>query len=478
MRASTYVGPLSDFNRWYRAGAGVWRTVRVAGVALHTADGWTARRVLVSLEGPLYEEKRLQTAHVLFFDKHLAASELPRLLLELAHGRVPEHVAGVPDVRLFSGRAVGISGDEHLATTGTLASAIGRLPRFELRFHSGTNAGSPFTYELGKHSDRELRSHGRRGVAELAAALGIIENVDELRFGTFDERVCRVVAALPARIAAVQQSADRALACVRTEVRPDLIGRVRILLTRVASGWNDPISRPANTSELIAFDLPANDDVEFTLLFDERPVQVVPMERLPLLRRRIRERAVTLFEGASQSLIASGLEQAVGSHNANAFERAVTHLFGVIGFSGFWWGPNRTTQQTRMQMPAGTSDGLLFSSDDAVVAVMECTLDAPGRDKALKLVQRAKDLQRELRAVFNESLRVEPVLVVARSDDSISEAVRELCTTDGLVLISSDTLRALWELASLGASDSEIRDALPRQLRAGLASDRLFSRFF
>lgn len=129
-------------------------------------------------------------------------------------------------------------------------------------------------------------------------------------------------------------------------------------------------------------------------------------------------------------------------------------------------------------MPALKADSLAFSPNDSVIALLESTLDAPGRDKSLKLTQRAKELERSIRAHSCDTASVVPVLVAGSLYADISNAVKELCDSDGLVLVSIDMLRELFEMIARGASDAEIQKALPDALRTQNATERLLSRIF
>src|SRR5688572_18785762 len=105
--------PLSGFRKWLLGAPGVWSTMRVAGVAVRTGQGWVARRLVVSLESPLQCERVVQTPHVLVFEKHMPAGCLPRLLWTLAHGKVPAVVVhGAAPVEFFRGHLSAFSGDQ------------------------------------------------------------------------------------------------------------------------------------------------------------------------------------------------------------------------------------------------------------------------------------------------------------------------------------------------------------------------------
>lgn len=90
-----------------------------------------------------------------------------------------------------------------------------------------------------------------------------------------------------------------------------------------------------------------------------------------------------------------------------------------MGFSAFWWGPNRNRKDEKLPMPEDAADCLAFSPDDSVVALLECTVEAPGREKALKPVQRARQLKRDLQGTFDK-LEVVPVLVVGCLYDDVA----------------------------------------------------------
>jgi hypothetical protein len=470
---------VARFRRWYVARGPIWTRVRAAGIAVRTSEGWIARRVLLTLGAPLFEDRVVKTDHTLLFERHLPPAQLPRMLRAFAHGCLPEHLdLGVP-IRLYSSLAPSnVSGDERTARTGFTFTPLERFARFELKMSGGGSrpGGSLFTHELHEQCDREMLAQGRGRLPGLVHSLGLTKNEDELRVGA-DDCVCEIAACIPARISGFTQTADRTQAVVMTEIAPELTSRVSLLMTPQCDGWRDPIPGLIDADGRAAFTLLGDDDVTFTLLLDDYPLQLERFPRLPHVRPGVRERAVTYLEGP-RSLTRDGLMQ-IGDPDANSFERAVIHLFGQLGYSGFWWGPNRQNGKPKIPMPPNASDCLVFSSDDAVVALVECTVEAPGRDKTLKLIKRAQQLQRELRAATNDAhIAVVPVLAAASHRDDISNVVRELCETDGLVLLGSDALAELQNLVARGAADAEISAALPGALRAGLAAERLFSRLF
>jgi hypothetical protein len=416
---------------------------------------------------------------VIVFERHLPVTALAQVLAHLVRGRLPTRIElGVP-VRIYSFPPSSVGSEEHPGRTGFTFAPVERFARFQLKMSGGGSqpGGTVFTHEVHVVCDREMRAQGLGSVGDVIHALGLTRNADELHVGG-DECICEVVACIPARIAGVTQTADRTQAVVMTDVAPELLGRVALMMTTLNVGWRNPVAGALDARGRAVFVLDDDHDVDFTLLYEGYPAQSERFKRLPRAHLRVRERAVAYIEGDAGSLLRDGLLQ-VRDPDANAFERSVLHLFGLMGFAGFWWGPNRQNGKPKLPMPASASDCLVFSSDDSVVALIECTVAAPGRDKTLKLIRRARVIQRDLQASHGDgSLAVVPVLAAAAHKDDISNVVRELCDSDGLVLLSNETLTALHDLVVIGATDAEIEAALPEPLRAGLACERLFSRIF
>jgi hypothetical protein len=456
-----WTAPLFHLRQWIKRRPHMWTDMRVAGFALRTEFGWRGRRVLISLNGPRFEQRVLRTDHVVFFEHHLPYASLPRLILDVTHGRLPStHLPGVDfDLELFPRGQISIGGHERDARDGFIMSELERLPRFELELSGQWNERQGFNWDLRRACDREL----------------LATSTDSLRSGSDDCKVT-IAACIPARIVDLRQTADRSMVVVETAIAARIAHRAEILMTPLRAGWRDPERKLVASSDGTPFQLPDQGDVLLTLLVDGDALHSIEFHRLASVRPRLRERAVAAIEGKT-SLVAEGLLQAPPKLNANLFERSVLHLFGLMGFSGFWWGPNRTRKDEKLPMPEDAADCLAFSPDDSVVALLECTVDAPGREKALKLVQRARQLKRDLQGTFDK-LEVVPVLVVDCQYDDVANVVKELSSTEGLELVARDDLEELLDTVRIGGPDSEIEEQLPEQLRATIATRRLFSRLF
>lgn len=477
-------GPtLREFRKWMNLLPDMWTDLRLVGFALKTNNGWQARRVLLSLNGPCFAPRVLRTDNVLFFEYSLPYASMPRLILSIARGILPRALlAGTDDdIHLFQPGGIHLQGQERSAGEDAVpVSEMQKLPRFELEFIGQWDERGGLSWDLHRKCDRELLAKGHGRINSLAVSLGLAYSEDGLDRSSNDCSV-KIVACIPSRIAELRQTADRHDLVVKTDIAPQLAHRVELTMTPLRIGWRDPSRKGIDSGESTVFALPADGDVLITLLVDGYPVHSIEFERLPSVRPRLRERAIAAFEGR-QSLLAEGLIQPEPGQqttklNSNAFERSVLHLFGLIGFSGFWWGPNRMPKNDKLPMPDNASDCLAFSPDDSVIALLECTVEAPGRDKATKLIQRANDIERGLAGAFG-NIAVVPVLVVASSYAGVTNNVKQLIPSDGLELIAREQLAELMEVIKLGGSDMEIEELLPNRLRSSQGARRLFARLF
>ncbi len=471
---------VQQFWRWFKDRRDLWNVARLRGIATRVAPRapWLGVRVLITLER---EDRRrptyVTTKNAFAFDASVSAERLPAMVRALEAGVLDREAVGWsrPTLRLAD-IGVSSSGSEHLASRIRVDPRdLGALCRFELDVRrKRPPTGAQFIpYEVGRRCDQEFMNAGVGSTAVVCRMLELSKD----GHGLFqDDLVAKVMPAIPARISAIQQTADRTGVRVQIEARSDLVDRLTLVAVSLESGLARP-RRLAVTRDQVVVGLQNEEPIHFTLHLDDVAIQTEDVTPLPRARASVRYVAQAAFlEG--KPLLRDGLLPAAARNN-DWFERSVSHLFTVLGFAAMWWGRNRSGGvDEKFPMPDDAADSLAFSVNDAVVAIVECTVDTFGKDKAHRLMQRATRVTKELRRVFGTSSPAAvPVLASAVPLDELPRAVREVITEDGGVILDRATLEKLLDLIEAGASDGELRRALPKQLRSDTAARRMLPIF-
>lgn len=236
-----------------------------------------------------------------------------------------------------------------------------------------------------------------------------LESVLDLR-----SRDTTVVAPIPIQLAHLEQSNDRRMVAVAVKTAATVRRNdVHVIL-------EDPVQlapRRASPDDLgeVTFQAVAPGKTNVSVAYLGKVIDRREVEVRPVQRRSARTVAFDAFEG-TPSLIAKGLRPELA--DSDAFERAVAHLLGLLGFSSMWWGTNRM----KAGVPQNQADILAFAPHDGAVLVVDATIEPNKDPKVAKLISRARTLQQTLRRELEDDTFVAlPVLAVAAEQDVLPQ---------------------------------------------------------
>ena len=149
------------------------------------------------------------------------------------------------------------------------------------------------------------------------------------------------------------------------------------------------------------------------------------------------------------------------SKNADEFERGVTMLFSLLGYSAFWW-------TRKLPGPPGANKGmnldvLLVRENQDDVLVVECTTDQCSDAKVNKLHGRAQGIRGSLDRVFGKnSIQLRALLCIGQPGAQIAPSVTGAVKTNRGGLMSECDALELLDMVARGDSRQEVAQRFER----------------
>jgi hypothetical protein len=139
---------------------------------------------------------------------------------------------------------------------------------------------------------------------------------------------------------------------------------------------------------------------------------------------------------------------------AMEYERGVSLLFGLMGYSAFWWGPNRG-----LEMPTtDAADVIVVSPDDDEVYVVECTTQQADSKKFRRFIDRTAGVREAIRKKLGrQAILVRPVFALNRPADRTPSSFVKEARVDGCALLTADDAQDLLAMIYRGEPRARIR---------------------
>jgi hypothetical protein len=456
------------FIEWLEGFPLVWSHVRVSAIAVKLLDAWLARCVQVVLQDtPATDWKNACSDNLVAVEACYPIAELPALVRDIFHGEIDSTRNPISEpllVRSPNGTPFSPShGCARDPIYQNVWSEVERYYRYELKWVSEDSLAGNFEdrgngFIRLRRADEQYEMLGRGSVGEAARDMFIVQQPYELDWDK--QPFISLLAPVPLALWEVRQTPERTKLQIDVQIG-GLVTEPRILLEGVS-----PVELPASgKSGLCTFECesPTEKEAVFLLSLPGKRVQRQGVALLPPLHADIRATAVKLFERKG-NLLAKGLCQDGERPNANEFERSVGQLLALLGFSVLWWGPNRGG---KMAMPEEQADLLAFSADNALVLVVDCTVDTTQDGKCARLAKRAKEIEQGLRkAVSKTPPCVQAVLAVSSPRAEIP-ALLQMPSKHEVVLLTKDIMERALQKLQMGCPHEEITPKLPEALQCG-----------
>jgi hypothetical protein len=484
--ASVSGAGFANFAPWITPFLHAWTHVRVSALAFRINEAWHGRAVTVVLtDDPNAPWPAAANDRVFAGTRILTMDQLPDLLEDVVQGTIALSRSPLADaLTLKSG------GDPFRARSASPCDARyqhanrshERFYRFEASWEADGNLASLFdlpgdAYTWYEDAQRGFEVLGQGTVADVARRLEITEHRDGLYW---DRRsFLNLYAPVPIAFSHISQSADR------TTIEVNLLRGTQIVAADLAvsvEATDSPTDRHqrivAPETDSIRFASPTAGEATFQIVYKGQRIQREAASVLAPLVGNVRMAALSRFEDSD--ILGAGLDQGQRKRedlDEDAFERSVSHLLSLLGFSVFWWGPHKThkTKGKKLPMPDDKADLLACSADDSVVLVVDCTLQPNQDSKAVKLFRRAREIENSVRKASGSSApRVEPVLAIGVPREEVAQVLRHPEHDSEITVLALDEMKKALEGLRLGRPHEEICRDLPEAMGCGLRATGRF----
>lgn len=477
---------LGQFIDWLERFPLVWSHIRVSAVAVRPIGSWIARHVRVVLQDTdTVEWPGVETAEIRVAQRAYPISELPELIRDLCRGEIAATRSPIsetllvrtPDSSPFKLSRGHEPGPSFFPETSAFSyDPIERYHRYELEWTAESTLVGYFPESLPAHTwfkraEEKFEPLGYGTVTEAARRIGVIPERNQVDWS--QQPSVTLIAPFPLAFINLQQTADRTRMVVEVVVGR-LIPEEKAFLIRESTDHPVNVPQriplpPGEPSRLVEVPTPLTSlqQVKLQLIYDQQRIQRAEIKVLHPLKANVRFTALHLFE-KGDGLLERGLKQ-TEKRAAHSFERSVYHFLTMLGFSVLWWGPNDKRMNDQLPMPPEQADLLAFSADDALVLMVECTVELSKSDKILKLAQRAKRLEGELKIKLGPTPpRVQPVFAIAIPNPEMPPALDRESKNNDVVLLTQDQIDSTLEKLKVGRPHSEVVNDLHEALRCGL----------
>ena len=451
-----------------------WSHIRISAVAHRVGDRWIGRALVAVLVDHDGKATRISTQAMAAGSVTVPIAQLPALLADAWRGEIAaaRNPFGTPLVLAERpGEPMRRYSSWSHQPSALAGEPCNHFHRYVLELYSSGGFAPFFAEQNGGYwwLERErptFEALGHGPLEAVAERLGIANS--RTKFWNEHPTIFQIIAPLPLAFGQPSQTTDG----TRVQIAFRCGTRIRPELSRITL---EPLD---GSGELSAFTLPHDGvlDIEapqrrkatFNIAYCGRHIQRRTFPLHPHRRLNPRLLAHTAFERTS--LLVDGLDPKVGRPNekdADAFERSVTHVLGLLGFSASWWGPPKGG----LKVPQEQADILAWSADDSLVLVVDCTLDAASDVKSVKVGRRARELDDALKEKLGHARpQVEPVLAIAVPRSQIPPLLRRSEEGDEITVLALDDIHAVLAAMERGQTHAEIAAALPEPLGAGFRS--------
>lgn len=471
---TNHASNLRKFCRWLRAHGDMWSHLTVSGIAVRTrGEEWQALWLSIVLSdspaGPgVLSSPVVKEDDIMAFRVDADSTRIRQILRYAIRGTIPAgELPGIPlEMRVALPTSNSESGylsfSERNSVSYTAREAAGGWPCGVLQMDNG----SLIDWKDG-HQERHARlSKAERlfvvnypgTLAELARRLGPARDggnaIWDARAGVL------IVAPLLAKIHSMAY--DRDADVLRVQVK---FGRlVRRGRFKLVVGWATN-SRSADIRgfggsegiEEICLSQPTPGPATVALFLDGfGDVETQTYEVRSPHKLWIASVAVSLVDPNHERL-----RMDLQSANADEFERGVTMLFSLLGYSAFWW-------TRKLSGPSGVNKGMnldvvLVREDQDDVLVVECTTDQCSDAKVNKLHGRAQKVRGSIDQSFEKNtIKVRALLCISQPREQIAPSVTGAVKTNHGGLISQSDALELLEMVARGDSRQEVMQRFER----------------
>jgi len=451
--------------------------LRVSVLAVRPQEKWVARcLVVVFTDTPKVAWSSTATDGIWLGQYALPLSRLPDFAKAVLRGELPARLAPFGDALVVpcghDTEGGSISGYAHDAAYHYGATELSKFYRYELEWRGKDHLGALFPQPGDSHTwyeqqERIFDALGEGTIPEVAKRLDLVQSQEALYWDR--PFLVKIVTPVPIRFVEIRQSAHRAAIEVELD-KGRLIDSSQLVVSReqTDSPADKTVAIRAPQENRVCFPAPDASKATFQLSYRGKRIQRETMDVFRPLKANVRYTALQAFEGEPE-LFAEGFEQVHRERkqwDEDEFERSVSHLLALLGFSVFWWGPHK---KSPLKVPDDQADLLAVSADDQLVLVVDCTIEPSQDPKSVKLIRRARKLASVLsKKTGRHPSNVEPVLAVGVERDQVATILKQPADGDEVTVLALDEIREALARIRQGLPHDEIVAALPPAIGSGL----------